>query len=300
MYYCKYCGQEFEKPTQVGSHTRLCKNNPKRDYNIQILRNNGANTYRKFNELRKRPLNTYKCICEKCGNEYEIKTTEYKYNNGKYKKHCSRSCANARIHSTETKEKISKSIRNVNSLRCPKRKKCICKVCNSEYFYEKGKNTATVCSQNCRQYYLSHRNEFLSKESLEKISMGGRKSAQKQGERRRSKNEISFYNLCKDYFNIVLHNEPMFNGWDADIIIEDYKLAILWNGAWHYKEISKKNTLKSIQNRDKIKIKEIEKCGYIPYVIKDMGKYSLNIVKEEFEKLKIYCAVEKWPISEVS
>lgn len=293
MYYCKYCGQEFENKAKLAAHTRLCKNNPNREHNLQVLRNNGANTYKKFNEIRKKPLKIYHCICEKCGKEYELQLTEDNYNKGKYRKHCSRSCANGHIHSDETKEKISKNT--------PRKKKIyICKICKKEYYYTKGENTKSVCSSECRQYYLSHKKEFLSGETLEKLSKAGRKSVQKQGEKRRSKNEIDFYNLCKNYFKSVLHNEPIFNGWDADIIIEDYKLAILWNGAWHYKEISKKNSLKEIQNRDKIKINEIQKCGYIPYVIKDMGKYSHNIVENEFEKLKKYCGVEKWPISEVS
>ncbi len=57
---------------------------------------------------------------------------------------------------------------------------------------------------------------------------------------------------------------------------------MLWNGAWHYKEISKKNSLLQIQNRDKIKLKEIEKFGYTPYVIKDMGKFNKDFVNEKW------------------
>ena len=48
----------------------------------------------------------------------------------------------------------------------------------------------------------------------------------------------------------------------------------------------KKGSLKQIQNRDKIKISEIIKAGYKPYVIKDMGKYNPAFVKEEYEKFK--------------
>ena len=51
--------------------------------------------------------------------------------------------------------------------------------------------------------------------------------------------------------------------WDADIIIHDYKIAILWNGAWHYKQISKNSSLIQIQNRDVIKINEIKKGNNI-------------------------------------
>lgn len=110
--------------------------------------------------------------------------------------------------------------------------------------------------------------------------IGGIKSAQVQ--QRRSKNEKYFCELCEKYFKKVLHNESIFNGWDADIIIEDYKIAVLWNGIWHYKQINKKQSLKQIQSRDKIKINEIKKAGYIPYIIKDMGKYNPEFVEQQF------------------
>ena len=75
----------------------------------------------------------------------------------------------------------------------------------------------------------------------------------------------------------------MFNGWDADVILPDLKVAILWNGKWHYEEIMEGTSLKQIQNRDRIKLKEIRKAGYEPYVIKDMGKHNPQFVKEQFE-----------------
>ena len=115
-------------------------------------------------------------------------------------------------------------------------------------------------------------------------SLAGKMSAYAQSNKRRSKNEIYFYELCKNYFNDVKCNEPMFNGWDADIIIEDIKYAILWNGAWHYKKITNKHSVKQVQNRDNIKIEEIINCGYTPYVIKDMGKYDKDFVENEFNK----------------
>ena len=80
----------------------------------------------------------------------------------------------------------------------------------------------------------------------------------------------------------------MFNGWDADIILPDLKIAVLWNGKWHYEKITKKHSVKQVQNRDKIKIQEIIQTGYKPYIIKDMGKYKVNFVKDEFEKFQKY------------
>ena len=119
----------------------------------------------------------------------------------------------------------------------------------------------------------------------------GLKSANTQQINRRSKNEIYLSELCKLYFKNVLVNENMFNGWDADIILTDEKIAILWNGKWHYEKITEKHSVEQVQNRDKIKIKEIKKMGYIPYIIKDMGRFKKEFVEQEFEKLKKYCAV---------
>ena len=111
-----------------------------------------------------------------------------------------------------------------------------------------------------------------------------------KSQNRRSKNEIAFCELCEDYFgkDKVLHNKPMFNGWDADIIIHDIKYAILWNGRWHYEKLASKHSVKQVQNRDKIKINEIINFGYIPYVIKDMGSHNEEFVKNEFDKFIKY------------
>ena len=137
-------------------------------------------------------------------------------------------------------------------------------------------------------YLKTHRKEFLSNTAIRLLSEAGRKSVHIQGDARRSKNEIDFYNLCKNYFSQVEANEPIFNGWDGDVIIHDYKLAILWNGIWHYKEIHKNCSLEQIQNRDKIKEQEIIKYGYYPYVIRDMGKENHKFVLQEFDKLLDY------------
>lgn len=99
---------------------------------------------------------------------------------------------------------------------------------------------------------------------------------------RRSKNEIYFAELCKKHFTSIKTNEPQFNNWDADVIVEDFKIAVLWNGNWHYQSISKNISLAQVQARDKIKIKEIIKCGYSPYVIEDRGRYNPRFVEEQF------------------
>ena len=80
----------------------------------------------------------------------------------------------------------------------------------------------------------------------------------------------------------------MFNGWDADIILVDFKLAILWNGPWHYKKVTKSHSLAQVQTRDLIKLNEIQKCGFTPYIIEDMSKASSDKVLKEFNLLLDY------------
>ena len=131
---------------------------------------------------------------------------------------------------------------------------------------------------------MANRKQYLSKQTLQKLSDCGKKSAQVQSEKRRSKNEIEFCKLWEEHFHNVEHNKAIFNGWDADVIIHDIKYAILWNGKWHYEQIMPGTSLKQIQNRDSIKIKEILKMNYVPYVIKDLGKHKSDFVQEKFNE----------------
>lgn len=57
------------------------------------------------------------------------------------------------------------------------KKERICKVCGKHYYHiPHTETTKTMCSKECSIYYKKHRKEFLSEESLQKISEGGKKS----------------------------------------------------------------------------------------------------------------------------
>jgi IS30 family transposase len=155
----------------------------------------------------------------------------------------------------------------------------ICENCNIEFSLTGLSKDRIFC---CKECY--NKSEKKRKEGRN----FGLYSSQIQKERRRSKNEIYFFELCKEKYEEVLSNEAIFNGWDADVIIVNYKVAILWNGKWHYEKIKKQHSVKQVQNRDSLKIKEIKSCGYLPYVIKDMGRENKDFVKSEFEKLTGY------------
>jgi hypothetical protein len=151
-----------------------------------------------------------------------------------------------------------------------------CLVCKK--VFQPKRSSSKLCSIICSNKRCTIP-EYLERAKLN-CKKAGQISAASQS--RRSKNEIYFSELCKQYFEITT-NEPFFNGWDADIIIHSEKISILWNGAWHYKQISKKQSLLQVQTRDKIKMDVIEKMGYTPYIIKDMGKYNRKFVEQEFE-----------------
>ena len=231
--------------------------------------------------------------CGKCGVSFEVKERDKLFPQ-KDVYFCSKSCANSREHSEETRKQISltllkdrlilkndkpvfKSGSNKPLLK-PKEPNRTCINCKKEFYVATNK-IGKFCSKSC---CMTHRmNNGLA-------SILGRKSVSVQSKNRRSKNEIYFAELCKQRFNVVKINEPMFNGWDADVIIEDLKLAVLWNGAWHYKKITKKHSVEKVQNRDKIKLKEIDKIGYKSYIIKDMGKYNKGFVENKFKEMLCY------------
>ncbi len=195
--------------------------------------------------------------CEKCN---KLVLPESKFGIGIF---CCRKCSNSRIHSQEIKNKISTSLKRRPDKICPYCKKC---------FNSKSKS----CSRSC-----SSKLSAIKVGKLHFIKMGRNSSKSRV---KRSKNEIYLSELLSKNYEI-LTNANMFNGWDADIIIPKLKLAVLWNGIWHYKKVMVGHSLDQVKNRDKIKIKEIIRSGYIPYVIKDMGKHNSDFVELEYHKL---------------
>lgn len=278
MYICDICNKEFESEKILLNHIKWHK---------------GFQSFNKQKNLQLKLLDQktrkdIKFICEKCNNEFVKSLTDKEYKNYiKYHQHiyCSRSCANSRNHSKQVKQNISNKLKNLYKNKITHTNKIrICKVCNNEYTLLTNLSaTKKFCSQECYQYYKKHRKDFLSEETIKKYRECGHKLVSILKDTKRSKNEIGFYELCKKEFINVTHNEPIFNGWDADIIIHDLKIAILWNGRWHYEKLTKTHSVQQVQNRDNIKINEIKKCGYYPYIIKDMGKYSVKKIQYEWE-----------------
>lgn len=226
--------------------------------------------------------------CGNCGkpiyrNAHHIK----RHKHGFCDHHCS-AVYNNKLRSLGKPPKPIK-IPRIRKIQIPKPKRL-----SSKEIYELNPQKCTACGskiefENCQ--YLRNNgtrgprrrtcNEICLKVSL---SSAGRKSASLQSKVRRSINEIDFADKCKEKFQNVLTNIPMFNGWDADVILPDIKVAILWNGPWHYKKITKRHSVAQVQNRDQYKIRMIKESGYYPYVIKDMGKKNKKFVTKQFNQ----------------
>jgi len=184
-------------------------------------------------------------------------------------------------------------------------KDCFCNICNKNIKIGKNANSKlakcdeckiftpkktekTAFCKNCGKEFKTYKNLCCSKDcsSIRKkqgSSLGGRNSASKIT--RRSKDEINLFQLCKNYFKSVRHNEIIKDGWDADIIIDDYNIAILWNGPWHYKQLSLRNhSLPQVQNRDKIKIDVLTSVGWKVLIFEDRF-YNPTEAFEEIKKV---------------
>lgn len=258
IYQCEYCNS-FCNYANIGRHTQKCIKNP------------NSQKYKEQNEER---------ICERCKCSYTLNKA------GSTKRFCSRSCANVRDLSDETKLKIGKSVKNYlketygsdyvepeppkpykppkqpnlpRIYKYPELPKKFCSVCNKQI---DGHNKSGYC----REHYV------VSDETRETLREAGKRSAHSQRERRRSKIEALFFEKIKNIFEDAEPNKILVDGWDTDIFLPTENIAIFWNGKCHYYPIFGQKSLNQTQNRDRIKKSLFEKAGYIVYIIKDVDE----------------------------
>jgi hypothetical protein len=109
-----------------------------------------------------------------------------------------------------------------------------------------------TCSPEC----LQARRSTVAKQNAAKIG-------------NRSTDEIKLFDLCSTTFK-CFPNHIIDSGWDADIVLPDQKIAILWNGPWHYRDMKMTNhSLPQVQTRDRIKTKLFESLGWTVLVYED-------------------------------
>ena len=276
MMSCIVCRREFISIYALNCHSKTHRPdyNPRAGYDVGALKSNQE----RFEERKKQYALNPK-LCKECKQALPF------LRGSNPKQFCSNSCAasysNARrtIKQTKIRHKDVIRVPRVEHIKIQK----VCEICGQSFTVHQSRAHQMSCSKKCSLVFRSTNIEHKQKQS-----MAGRKSAQAQRETRRSKNEHLFASMCSAHWTDVRTNEPLFNGWDADVIIPSLKIAVLWNGKWHYEKITEKHSVLQVQNRDKIKIKEIQRAGYIAYTIKDMGKFNPEFVKEQFNVFLLF------------
>lgn len=147
---CPFCNIEFEFKSnqQFGAHKTNCKLNPKRKETIEKI------TLSSFSNRKK-----YKFVCD-CKKIFYQELTIKQYENNRSRKFCSRSCANKRNHSKETKSKISNTLQNrpenkgkrnkiKRKNKCTNIKLHICCICNREKYVRESHSLQTCGKKEC-------------------------------------------------------------------------------------------------------------------------------------------------------
>lgn len=246
---CKYCHKVFYKEKKfIQSSLKISSKNKSDFCSVKCGCSYNKQLKGQFSEI---------VLCKQCGEKTKKYGSEIRKTKNSF---CSRSCSasynNKKTRSDKTKNKIKNSLKLYHKdnkhLRPKFLKLCSCVICNKKFMHKKQRKT-------CGNVCLTLLNKMIGIKA-------GKKSSQKRV--LRSRNEIALFELLSQKYK-CLNNKPIFDGWDADIIIPDLKLAILWNGPWHYRKITKQHSLKQTQNRDKIKTNKMIEFGFSFLIIKD-------------------------------
>ena len=221
----------------------------------------------------KKEHNTVTVSCLFCSEQFRTTPRSFK----QPRKYCSRECKSRHLSiecvcrccgKREVKPRSHHTVycsRKCNALDREKKFTRVCKCGCGKQFKRAGsalkKNRGNYCSQACYLKYKTYSS--------------------------RSLNEELFFNRLKVIFpaaeaNVVINNR------EADVLLRDQKIAIHWNGAWHYKLIRGSSTLRLIQKRDTERYAIFEAAGYLNYIIRDDGGYDSDKVNTELKNFLNY------------
>ena len=143
---CPHCNETFIQinPKVFSNRVRWCAKNPARNNTEGI-----SNALMKRYEIKYGKFVEFDVYCEHCGKRYKTIEREHTFPS-KANYFCSRSCANSRVHTTETKENISNGLMVFNSRKFKRDirpEETICPICNRTYIIKQYKNK--TCSRKC-------------------------------------------------------------------------------------------------------------------------------------------------------
>lgn len=203
--------------------------------------------------------------CKRCGKEYELDLTQQQYDSGKYSKFCSRSCANSRERSLESRKKTSKTFQEKKKCdrqviieledRFITKYKCICCSCGRE-FLSLNPNVQH-CSNKCTGSDPKVR-EKRSNIFLEKVKNGTHQGWIK---RNQTSYPERFWEKVLDNNSIEYKREEYIKEFRyfLDFLIEkdDLKIDLEIDGGQH--------KLPEHIEHDKLRDKRLTELGYIVY-----------------------------------
>jgi hypothetical protein len=175
---------------------------------------------------------------------------------------------------------------------------CNCKHCNKELrlkrSYKQTKNGFYYCSKKCRIADSTIQVTCQCGKKFNRWKAHATRSTYQYCSRKcynnhkvftsRSKNEVLLFEKLKEIFPTAKSNFRL-KTYEADIVINDFKFAIHWNGIHHYKPIYGIEYLQRIQERDKKRYLAYQEAGFQNYIIKDLGPHSPKKVQSEFNNL---------------
>ena len=268
IYKCNICNKEYSSNKGLISHMNFHKEGYKEKHISnrpkslpKLLETNSIKREKSIIEYENNPKLCLECNTpipyDKRHNKFFTRNCAAKYNN----RH-----RILPVPSQERKEELRqhKIQKFIDSKTCKKYlpiEDKICISCNKpftpDYNIRGNINPRKTCSKEC--LVISNKKHG---------SISGKISAKKR--QLRSKKEIELFELCQSYYTNVLSNHIIADSWDADIVLPDHKVAILWNGPWHYKDMGIKGvSLSQIQNRDRIKTKLFESLDWKVIAFRD-------------------------------
>ena len=140
--------------------------------------------------------------------------------------------------------------------------------------FRKPRAHSTYCSKTCTPQ---------NNKSAKDYQAMGLTSASKIAKRSRGETELA--NRCIQNGWTVTTNDNLFGGWDADILLHDFKIAIHYDGPCHRRVIYRGQSLSQIQTRDRLKRKAVRQHGWTNYTIVAEGKYNGQFIDNEFDRL---------------
>ena len=146
MYKCEECNLEFNTFQEKANHHRW--------KHLKYMYKND-DTYKQSKDKKESNWEVFSVKCYKCDKEFDIKEFDTDIPK-KEKYYCSRSCANTRHHTEESKLKISKKLKIILDSK-------ICLKCNSEFI--PNRKSRKFCSTECvneykKEYYRKNRTEL--------------------------------------------------------------------------------------------------------------------------------------------